>query len=217
MTTNVPQKAPNGAAQGPVLRVLLVTLSILGTVFLTGTLRQLELGRTALERSRLALGLGDYRTAIEEAELAAASYVPRGRYHREGFERLMLIADDALGRADDETAQLAITSAKSASRTSPGIGGGTAGADWDAAIALRTSRLRTKTADLRAPVTRTAPIVVAEQPPPLLTYAWLSLAGCAYVFGVGFALRRGEKRPISLAGLALGVGALFFGLALYSL
>lgn len=201
----------------PFVRVVFGVVAIGLAITIGGSLRQLELGRTALERSRVALGIGDYRTAIEEAELAAASYVPMGRYHREGFDRLMLIADDALGRADDETANLALTSAKSALRTSPMAGAarsGVPGSDWSAAIEQRTSKLRSKTPEL--PKSRT-PIVVAEEPPPLRAYAWLGLAALAYLGGVGVALRRGGERPLSMAGLAMGLAALFVGIALYSL
>lgn len=208
--------ATHGWSLRSLLRPALVTLAIVGTVIASGVARQIEIGRAALERSRMALTLGDYRTAIEEAELAAASYVPRGAYHRKGFERLMLIADDALARADDDTAEMALTSAKSAARTSPGAATD-AGADWNGAIAARSARLRSKTAELPKATASRTPIVVAETPPPLVTYAFLGIAGIAYLVGVGFTLRRGGPKHLSLAGLALGVGALFFGLALRSL
>ena len=214
--TDVPGGTPDVSAKArrtALLRILVVIFAIVGTIAVAGSLRQLELGRGALERSRVALGLGDNRTAIEEAEIAASSYVPYGRYHRAGFERLMAIADDALGRADDDIALMAITSAKSAARSSPGASAaGWKGGDWASAIAERASRLHGKSEPLR---TRT-PIVVAEEPPPLRAYAWLGLAGLAYIFGVAFAFRRGARRPLSLAGLAMGIGALFFGIALHS-
>lgn len=201
---------PTSTRKAAAFRVVLVVLAAALAIAVAGSARQLELGRGALERSRVALGLGDSRTAIEEAELAASSYVPYGRYHRAGFDRLMAIADDALGRADDDTALMAITSAKSAARSSPGASAGSA---WSAAIASRTSRLHGKS---DTPPSRT-PIVVAEEPPPLRAYAWLALAGIAYVIGVSIALRRAGTRQLSLAGLAIGTGALFFGIALHSL
>ena len=84
-------------------------------------------------------------------------------------------------------------------------------------IALRTGKLHTKSADLPATLAKTTPIVVAETPPPLAAYAFLGLAGIVYLAGVAASLRRPGSKSLPLAGLAVSIGALFFGIALYVL
>jgi hypothetical protein len=77
-----------------------IALACLLLIVSGAVLRQYQIGRAAYRASIAALNMGDQRSAIAEARLAAATLAPGSPYPALGFERLRFIAKDAVARGD---------------------------------------------------------------------------------------------------------------------